>query len=83
MNKVSGFPRGRPIMDSRGRPSRYKIDWNKLRVGQDLQIKVDTGDPKEVVRRRHSISASAIHFGMRVSCSILQKPGYMTVRRIK
>jgi hypothetical protein len=81
-NKPKPFPRGRP-MDNRGRRSCYKINWNNLRVGAEVHIKINTKDKQVVVRRRHSYSASAINFGMVVSCSILQKPGYMTIRRIK
>jgi hypothetical protein len=77
------FPRGRPVMDPRGRKSPNKIDWNRLKLGKDVHVKMDTTDKKNVVRRRHSYSASAINYGMTVSCSILQKPGFMTIRRVK
>ena len=80
---VKKFPRGRPVMDSRGRKSPYKLDWNKIRIGQDVHVKMDTTDKKNVVCRRHSYSASANGYGMTVSCSILQKPGFMTIRRVK
>lgn len=81
--KVKKFPRGRPLMDKRGRTSPFKIDWNNFLVGQDIYVPMNTKDKKVVVRRRHSYSASANGYGMTVSCSILQKAGYMTIRRIK
>lgn len=81
--KIEGFPRGRPLMDSRGRQSPYKIDWNKFKIGHDIHVRMDVKNKELVFRRRRSYSASAINFGMRVSCSIRQKKGHMTIRRVK
>jgi hypothetical protein len=84
MNKrqLVGFQSGRPLKDHVG-PSPYRIDWKKLRVGQCVHVKMDTKDQALVYRRRRAYKSSSDHFKMKVSCSILEKPGYMTILRLK
>lgn len=64
-----------------GRPSPYRIDLRSMKLGDEIKVKIDKMDKRAVRIRRCSYSGSARLFNIKVSCSVLQNPGYITVRR--